>query len=65
MPAPIFDTHTLQTLRDMELWDADPEFARGAINLAAELDPVIEQPVDERMADYAEALGYDRTRWDR
>ena len=64
MNAPVFDTNILTLLRDMELWDADPEFARGAINLAAELDPLIEQPTDERMADYARAIGYDVTKWD-
>ena len=45
-------------LRDMELWEPDvhPEFRRGAINLAAELDPIIERTTSERMADYEAAL---------
>jgi hypothetical protein len=46
-------------LNDLELHQPDvhPEFVRGAINLAAELDPIVERTTDERMADYAAALG--------
>ena len=57
--------HLLMVLNDMELDQPDvhPEFARGVINLAAELDPVIGLTTDERMRNYAAALGIDTSKW--
>ena len=51
----------LMILNDMGLHEpgVHSEYVRGVLNLAAEIDPIIERTTDERMEDYAIALGID------